>query len=93
MFFVYILKSQINSSLYKGITSNLSKRLAEHNSGKTKSTKAYCPWKLIYFEECKTRQEAREREKYFKTGSGREFIRKKGLVAQLDRASDYGSEG
>jgi putative endonuclease len=73
-YFVYVLKSEIDGRLYKGQTSDIDKRLNEHNSGKTKSTKGYKPWKLVYFETFETRDEAVLREKYFKTGSGREFL-------------------
>ena len=75
MYNVYILKSEIDGRLYKGITNDLRRRLKEHNSGKHKSTKGYKPWKLVYSEEVKDRMEAREREKYFKSGSGREFLK------------------
>jgi putative endonuclease len=74
-YFVYILESEIDGRLYKGQTSDVEKRLTEHNSGKTKSTKGYKPWKLVYFESYETRDEALLREKYFKTGSGREFLK------------------
>ena len=74
-YFVYILESEIDGRLYKGQTSDIEKRLTEHNSGKTKSTKGYKPWKLVYFETFETRDEALLREKYFKTGSGREFLK------------------
>ena len=74
-YFVYILESEIDGRLYKGQTSDVEKRLTEHNSGKTKSTKGYKPWKLVYFETFETRDEALLREKYFKTGSGREFLK------------------
>ena len=63
--------------LYKGQTNNLGNRIIEHNTGKTKSTKGYLPWELVYFESFKTREEAVLREKYFKTGSGREFLKGK----------------
>lgn len=76
-YFVYILESEIEGRLYKGQTSDINKRIIEHNSGKTKSTKGYKPWKLVYFETFKTREEAVLREKYFKTGSGREFLKGK----------------
>jgi len=76
-YFVYILKSEIDGRLYKGQTNDIDKRLKEHNSGKTKSTKGHKPWKLVYFESYKTREEAVLREKYFKTGSGREFLKEK----------------
>lgn len=73
---VYILKSRKDGRLYKGITADLERRLEEHNRGKTKSTKGFRPWELIHKEEFVTFEEAREREKYYKTGIGRELIRK-----------------
>ena len=75
-YFVYVLQSEVDGRLYKGQTFNIENRLKEHNSGKTKSTKGFTPWKLIYFEEFASREEAVFREKYFKTGSGREFLKK-----------------
>ena len=59
----------------KGQTTNIKKRVNEHNSGKTKSTKGHQPWKLVYFEKFNSIEEAVLREKYFKTGSGREFLK------------------
>jgi len=76
-YFVYILESEIDGRLYKGHTADIDKRIIEHNSGKTKSTKGYKPWKLVYFEVFDTREESVLREKYFKTGSGREFLKEK----------------
>ncbi|WP_417431563.1 GIY-YIG nuclease family protein [Halpernia sp.] len=76
-YFVYVLKSEIDGRLYKGQTSNLDRRLKEHNAGKTKSTKGFTPWKLVYFEIFKTREDALVREKYFKSGIGREFLKEK----------------
>lgn len=76
-YFVYVLESNIDGRLYKGQTSDIEKRIIEHNSGKTKSTKGYKPWKLVYFETFETRDEAVIREKYFKTGIGREFLKEK----------------
>ncbi|WP_278034089.1 GIY-YIG nuclease family protein [Flavobacterium nitratireducens] len=76
-YFVYVLESEVDGRLYKGHTSDIDKRIIEHNSGKTKSTKGYKPWRLVYFEEFDTREEAVLREKYLKTGSGREFLKEK----------------
>ena len=59
------------------MASEFRKRIAEHNSGKTKSTKGYIPWELFFFEKHKTRKDAREREKYLKSGSGKESIKQK----------------
>ena len=75
-YFVYVLKSQKDGRLYKGQTSDLNERVKQHNSGKTKSTKGFMPWELVYFEKFQAREEAVLREKYLKTGSGREFLKK-----------------
>ena len=74
-YYVYVLKSDLNGRLYTGHTSNLEKRLIQHNSGHTKSTKPHIPYKIIYFEEFNSRLEAVKREKYLKSGSSREFLR------------------
>ena len=76
-YYVYVLKSVANGRFYKGHTNDIKKRLVEHNSGKTKSTKGYIPWQLMYYETFLTKEEAILREKFFKTGSGREFLRDK----------------
>jgi putative endonuclease len=73
MHYLYILQSQKDLTFYTGITGNISRRVKEHNVGLNRSTKHHIPYKLVYSEEFKTRLEARAREKYFKTGIGREF--------------------
>jgi len=75
MFFVYVLKSEKDGRLYKGMTQNIENWLQEHNSGKMKSTKGYRPWALVYNKEFRTRNKAREFEKYLKSGEGRELIK------------------
>lgn len=76
MFFAYVLRSLKNSRLYYGSTNNLERRLEEHNSGHTKSLKYVRPLELVYSEEFLTLKEARAREKFFKDGQGREFIKR-----------------
>lgn len=76
-YYVYVLRSLVEGRLYKGHTEDIKKRLEEHNLGKSKSTKGYLPWELVYLEKFETRKEAIAREKYFKTGIGREFIASK----------------
>lgn len=66
MYYVYVMRSLKDGRLYKGFTSNLKRRIKEHNSGQTKSTKGFVPWELIYFEKVNSREEARNREKYLK---------------------------
>jgi putative endonuclease len=75
MFYAYILRSLKDSSLYKGHCENLEERLIQHNSGQTKSIKHLIPFEVAYFESFTTREEALNREKYFKTAAGRRFIK------------------
>ncbi len=88
--YVYVLKSENDGRMYVGMSANAYKRLSEHNAGRTKSTKGYRPWKLIHLEEYPTRSKARAREKYLKTGYGKQWLKNKykGPIAQLVRAPD-----
>ncbi len=77
MYYVYILQSLKKSDwLYKGSTSDIRRRLEEHNSGKTFSTAPYTPLKLIYYEAYQLRVDAEAREKYLKTSMGIRVIKK-----------------
>ena len=67
MFYVYILKSRIANRHYIGFTSDIEKRFMQHNSGRTKSTKGYLPWDLVYFEKFELKNEALKREKEIKS--------------------------
>jgi len=70
-----ILYSISFEKTYTGYTENLERRLCEHNiSGKSGYTTKYRPWTLIYAESFDSKQEAMAREKYFKTGRGREDV-------------------
>ena len=75
-YYAYVIYSSSYDKYYKGHCQNLENRLKEHNAGKTKSNKAFRPWKLVYYETFETRQEAITREKYFKTSAGRKFLKK-----------------
>ncbi len=75
MYKVYAIKSLVRNYIYVGLTSNLERRLNQHNSGYSKTTKPYIPFKLIYEELCENRIEARKREKYLKSGIGKEFLK------------------
>lgn len=67
MWMVYILQSKINHKYYVGCTSDIERRLLEHNSGYNKSTSNNIPYELIYFEEYENQQEAFSREKKIKS--------------------------
>jgi len=74
MYYVYILLSERDQKRYMGFTQDLGRRIVEHNSGLVKSTKNRIPLKLIYFERFENKVEAMNREKFFKSGKGREFL-------------------
>jgi putative endonuclease len=84
MFFVYVIRSIKDGRFYAGLTGNVPNRLREHNRGQTKSTKGYRPWILVFVEQYPTRKEARAREKFLKSGAGKEFIKRFWSIAQLD---------
>ncbi len=75
MFYTYVLKSKKDGKLYVGFTNNLKKRFYEHNNGSVDSTKTRRPFEIVYFEACKDKEKAVSREKYFKTGFGRRFLK------------------
>jgi putative endonuclease len=76
MFHVYILRSEKTAHHYVGFTSDITQRLGQHNRGITKSTKNRGPWEMVHHEEFSTRSEAMHRERFFKTGQGREELKR-----------------
>ncbi len=80
MYYVYFLKSLNSSFRYVGYTSDLQFRLNEHNQGLNKSTKPYRPYDLDAYVAVKSEKIAKDLEKYFKTGSGIAFARKRILT-------------
>jgi putative endonuclease len=82
MYYVYFLKSLNSDFRYVGYTSNLGNRLTEHNTGLNKSTKPFIPFELNAYVAVKTEKIAKDLEKYFKTGSGIAFSRKRILTCE-----------
>ncbi|WP_166920118.1 GIY-YIG nuclease family protein [Flavobacterium poyangense] len=81
-FVVYILYSEKFNKSYTGFTSNLIQRFKSHNLLETKGyTLKFRPWKVIYVEFFNSKVEAMKREKYLKSGIGREFV--KNLIQNL----------
>ena len=75
MYTVYVLRDE-NGKIYKGMTSNLARRLAEHLSGKTRTTRGMVSPEIVYTEVLPDRIQARVREKYLKSSAGRRFLQK-----------------
>ena len=64
---VYILQCA-DGSLYTGITNDLDRRIAEHETGQgAKYTRGRGPFQLVYSEECEGRSQASKRETKIKS--------------------------
>lgn len=75
MYYIYILKNEKDGNFYTGYTSDLKRRLIEHNNGDTKSTKNKGKLTLVYYESCLDKRDAKHREKYLKTAWGKRYIK------------------
>ncbi len=76
MYYVYAISSLKRNYIYVGLTDNLDRRISQHNKGYERTTRPYYPFKLILVEKFETRIDARKREKYLKSGVGKEHLRK-----------------
>ena len=77
MFVVYAIKSKTKNFIYVWMTSNLSRRINDHQNWKNLSTKWFIPFELIYTEEYVTSSDARKREKFLKSWVGKEMLKLK----------------
>jgi len=75
MYFTYVLYSKKDKRLYIGWTANLRNRFEEHQRGLVDSTRYRQPLILVYYEACLSKEKAIQREKYFKSGFGRRFLK------------------
>ncbi len=75
MYYVYVIYSLHRTYIYVGLTSNVSRRISDHNSGYNKTTKPYSPFNILLTEAFPNRPEARIREKYLKSGIGKEYLK------------------
>ncbi len=76
MYYIYILQSLKDNSLYTGFTNSLLRRLSEHNQGLSLATKGLRPWKIIYYEAYQLEADAKCREVFLKSGSGKKYLDK-----------------
>ena len=73
--YTYVLKSEKDAKLYIGWTNNLKRRFELHQLGKVEATRQRRPFRLVYYEACENKEKAIAREKYFKSGFGRKFLK------------------
>lgn len=74
-FCVYVLFSEQDLLLYTGYTTDLARRVHQHNAGLSKSTAPRRPLKLIFCEYYLFEEDARKREMYFKTTMGKRALK------------------
>ena len=75
MYFVYVLLSLKDRNFYTGYTSDIDKRILEHNEGLVKSTSYRRPLKLVYYEVSYDKSDAMHREIYLKSTYGKRYIK------------------
>lgn len=90
-YYVYSLLSLKDGRFYTGLTSDLKRRLQEHARGGVRATKARRPLSLVHYEYFVNREDAGAREKFLKSGFGRNQF-KKAIKRTLEKAvSCYGA--
>jgi len=77
MFYVYILLNETKTRTYTGVSDDVDKRLAEHNAGRVKSSRSYRPYSIIHVEPFETLKEARQKENFYKSSTGRRRLKEK----------------
>lgn len=75
MYFVYAIESKIKKYIYVGLTNNIDRRIGQHQAGREQTTRPYRPFEIKLTEAYNSRTEAREREKYLKSGVGKEWLK------------------
>jgi putative endonuclease len=74
MFHVYVLKSQKCGRRYVGFCENLETRIRRHDLGRSNGTHHGVAWILVHSENCSNRAEPTKKEKYYKSGRGRDEL-------------------
>lgn len=80
MCFVYVLRSKRNNKRYVGSTiRDVQNRLREHNIGHNQWARQNGPFELVHVQECSSSEEAKEFEKFLKSGQGRRCLDELGI--------------
>jgi putative endonuclease len=80
MYFAYILYSSKISKFYTGQTKDISKRLKEHNHGKTSFMASGRPWILVFSRELKSRSDAIKLELFIKKRGAARFLNDNNII-------------
>ena len=75
MYYTYAIINKNKSYVYVGISDNYLRRIDQHNKGYNRTTKPYKPFEILLIEKYNNRIEARKREKYLKSGCGKEYLK------------------
>jgi putative endonuclease len=75
MYFVYILLGEKDHRTYVGYSNNVMARLKRHNAGHVAATKNRRPLRILFYEKFETEKEAKERELWWKSSSGRNKLK------------------
>jgi len=86
MHYTYVLLSQPDGRIYTGYTADLRKRLWAHQHGRVRWTASRRPVRLVYYEACRSQEDARRREGFLKSGKGKRYLRNR-LAAHLSSVS------
>ena len=76
MYYTYLLQSDLDESFYVGYTSDLKRRLSDHNSGLSRYTSRKTPWRLVYFESFDSKSSAIKRERFLKQQKSKDFYQR-----------------
>ena len=75
MFYVYVLQSESDDGFYIGFSTDLRRRIKEHQAGESFATSYRGPWRLTYYEAYLEEDDALGREEFLKSGGGRRFLK------------------
>jgi putative endonuclease len=75
MHYVYILLNEAKTRTYTGVADDVNKRLVLHNAGRVKASRPYRPYNIIHMESFETLKEARQKEKFYKSTTGRRRLK------------------
>jgi len=77
MHYTYVLRSEADGRFYIGATKDLRARIRQHERGEVRSTAYRRPLQLVYYEACRSPDDAYRRERYLKSGRGGRYLRQR----------------